>query len=70
MGRVQAEIEIAKKWGFKIENFFGDCGGTFDYKDEEFRIINQKSDPFFIKKYGENWWKRFEKEVESLLKEK
>ncbi len=68
MERVLKEKEIAEKWGFKIEYFFGDCGGTFDYKIEEFKILNEKNSALFIQKFGENWHDKFLVEVENSMK--
>ncbi|MGZ5243636.1 MAG: hypothetical protein ACXWEY_00645 [Bacteroidia bacterium] len=65
---VNAEKETAVKWGFKIEFFFGDCGGTYDYKGDEFNNLNSESYPKFVEKFGKNWAERFYIEVENLLK--
>ena len=32
MKALKVEKEVAKDWGVKIEVFFVDCGGTYDYK--------------------------------------
>lgn len=70
MKYLEAEKQTAAKWGFTIDYFFGDCGGTFDYKLEEFKILNEKSAAGFTARFGENWVERFYTDVDSLLKEK
>jgi len=60
---IDAEIEIAKNWGFIINYSYGDCSGTYDYKITEFKKKNVIAKKSLKKKYDKNWETIFNNEV-------
>lgn len=62
-----AQVEVAKNWGFTIEYFYGDCAGTYDYKIAEFKKYNRRAYKLLSKIYGKDWKTRFDIDVELLL---
>jgi hypothetical protein len=67
MRRVKAKEKIARNWGVKINIFYGDCGGTYDYKYIEFEEKNKSVYEYLTNKYGINWREKFNKEVETEI---
>jgi hypothetical protein len=63
------EEAIAQKWGIKLVYFFGDCAGTYDYKNEEFKESNQAVFNYLIENFGDDWYMKFNHEVTELRKE-
>lgn len=66
MSYVKAKEQVAKKHGLKTEFFYGDCGGTFDYKASEFEIKNRPAFGHLENIYGVNWKEQFEEEIITL----
>ena len=66
MTYVEAKQQVAKKIGLKTEFFYGDCGGTFDYKEAEFKTKNQPAFEHLKKIYGTNWREQFDEEIREL----
>jgi hypothetical protein len=64
MTRVKAEKTVANNWGIKMDYFFGDCGSTYDYKDDEFADKNKPLFKFLEGKYGEDWQVEFDKQTD------
>ncbi len=63
MNRIDAEIEVAKNWGFIIEYTFGDCGGTYDNLIEKFKKENKKTKLALANKFSKNWETTFQNQV-------
>lgn len=63
------EEAVAQKWGIKIVYFFGDCTGTYDYKNEEFKESNKAVFQYLTENFGEDWYTKFNQEVSALRKE-
>jgi len=68
MDRIDAEIKLAKNWGFITQYTFGDCGGTYDKLIEKFKKENKKTKLILVKKFGENWETTFQNQVLLTLK--
>ena len=68
MGTLKACEVVARNWGIKSDFFFGDCGGTYDYKEKEFEVKNKIVYEYLVQKFGENWKDKFDKEVEKEFK--
>lgn len=63
------EEAIAKNWGIHLVYFFGDCIGTYDYKNEEFKESNKTVFQYLTENFGEDWYTKFNQEVTALRKE-
>ena len=63
---VKAKKQVAKKNGLKAQFFYGDCGGTFDYKEAEFKTKNQPAFEHLKKIFGTNWQEQFDEEIRDL----
>ena len=63
---VEAKKQIAKDLGLRTEFFYGDCGGTFNYKASEFKVKNKPAFDSLRKIYGADWVEQFENEVNNL----
>ena len=63
---VKAKKQVAKKYGLKAQFFYGDCGGTFDYKGAEFKTKNQPAFEYLKKILGTNWQEKFDEEIREL----
>lgn len=66
MSYVKAKEQVAKKHGLKTEFFYGDCGGTFDYKADDFITKNQPAFEYLKSIYGANWKEQFDDDVSTL----
>ena len=60
---VEAKKHVAKQNGLKTQFFYGDCGGTFDYKKAEFKTKNQTAFEHLKKIFGTNWQEQFDEEI-------
>ena len=52
---VRAKKRVLNSIGVATENFFGDCGGTYDYKYEEFQKKNLDAAKFLKSQLGDDW---------------
>jgi len=57
------ERKVAKKWGIVMDYTTGDCTSNFNFKEEECEINNKRLYEYLSRKFGENWKKKFDKEV-------
>jgi hypothetical protein len=66
-GWIEARNIVANRWGFKTEFFYGDCGGTFDFKAKEFEVLNQPVFEWLSTHYGQDWKEKFDAEMKEVV---
>jgi hypothetical protein len=52
---VRAKERVLNSMGIGVETFFGDCGGTYNYKHEEFQKKNLPAIESLKSRLGDNW---------------
>ncbi len=63
-----ANLNVAKNMGIKTEYFFGDCVGTYNFKQVEFEEKNQCVFSYLIENFGKDWKIEYDKQVQLELK--
>lgn len=68
MAYIEAEIELLDSLGIEAIVFYGDCAGTYDYKQEEFKEKNKRAIEKLTTIYGSNWEEELDKAIRDKMK--
>ncbi len=66
----KAQKETAKQWGINLKQIFAGCAMSQENKklEERFDKQNIRAIKIYEKRFGKDWWKRFNDEIRAKMR--